>query len=438
MNNINPQSINNHSRNLFLKASNLMPGGVNSPVRAWKNVQGSPIFIDHASGSYVWDVDNVKYLDYVLSWGPLILGHAHPEIIDTVMHTLTKGTSFGAPTKLENDLASLIIKAIPSIEMIRFVNSGTEATMSAIRLARAFTGKDKIIKFQGGYHGHVDSLLVDAGSGSLTYSVPTSDGIGKEIPNTTLTAKYNDISNIKELFTTHKNDIAAIIVEPIAANMGVVPGKKEFLQELRNITKNNDALLIFDEIVTGFRVSYHGAQHIYNIKPDITCLGKIIGGGFPIGAYGASKEIMEEVAPIGKMYQAGTLSGNPVAISAGLKTLQILDNKKIYQDIDSNTKKLVTEIRNLLNQQNIPNTINQVGSMFTLFFTENKVDDWETASQTNQKIFTQLFHAMISKNIYIPPSPFEANFLSTAHTIDDINQTIETIKRILQLDDLFK
>ena len=355
MNNINPQSINNHSRNLFLKASNLMPGGVNSPVRAWKNVQGSPIFIDHASGSYVWDVDNVKYLDYVLSWGPLILGHAHPEIIDTVMHTLTKGTSFGAPTKLENDLASLIIKAIPSIEMIRFVNSGTEATMSAIRLARAFTGKDKIIKFQGGYHGHVDSLLVDAGSGSLTYSVPTSDGIGKEIPNTTLTAKYNDISNIKELFTTHKNDIAAIIVEPIAANMGVVPGKKEFLQELRNITKNNDALLIFDEIVTGFRVSYHGAQHIYNIKPDITCLGKIIGGGFPIGAYGASKEIMEEVAPIGKMYQAGTLSGNPVAISAGLKTLQILDNKKIYQDIDSNTKKLVTEIRNLLNQQNIPN-----------------------------------------------------------------------------------
>ena len=242
-----------------------MPGGVNSPVRAWKNVQGSPIFIDHASGSYVWDVDNVKYLDYVLSWGPLILGHAHPEIIDTVMHTLTKGTSFGAPTKLENDLASLIIKAIPSIEMIRFVNSGTEATMSAIRLARAFTGKDKIIKFQGGYHGHVDSLLVDAGSGSLTYSVPTSDGIGKEIPNTTLTAKYNDISNIKELFTTHKNDIAAIIVEPIAANMGVVPGKKEFLQELRNITKNNDALLIFDEIVTGFRVSYHGAQHIYNI-----------------------------------------------------------------------------------------------------------------------------------------------------------------------------
>jgi glutamate-1-semialdehyde 2,1-aminomutase len=408
----------------FDRAKQVIPGGVNSPVRAFKSVGRNPIFISKAKGSKIWDVDGNGYIDYIGSWGPMILGHSHPKIIEAVKKAAESGTSFGAPTEIEVKMAELICKIMPSIEMVRMVNSGTEATMSAIRLARAYTKKNKIIKFEGCYHGHADAFLIKAGSGALTLGVPDSPGVPPGIAKDTLTAKFNDIDSVIKLIKKNNSEVAAVIVEPVVGNMGCVPPKPNFLKNLRDICTKHSVVLIFDEVMTGFRVSLGGAQELYKIKPDLTTLGKIIGGGLPVGAYGGKKEIMELVAPSGPMYQAGTLSGNPLAMAAGYEMLKILSSDDgIYKTLENRGTQLESGIRKALSTQSLNFTINRVGSMFTLFFTEEEVYDYDTAKKSDTKKFTVFFNEMLKCGIYLAPSQFEAAFISSAHTDTDIDKT---------------
>ncbi len=412
------------SLNLFEEAQRYLVGGVNSPVRAFKSVGMEPLFIQKGKGCRVWDVDGNEYIDYVLSWGPLILGHGNDQIVNAIKQVANFGTSFGAPTELEIEMAKAVVEAVPSIEMVRFVNSGTEATMSAIRLARGYTGKKKIIKFEGCYHGHVDSLLVSAGSGVATLSIPGTPGIPEELASLTIVLPYNNIDAVEEAFKKHGDDIACVIIEPVAGNMGVVAPSKEYHQRLRKITREYNALLIWDEVMTGFRLAYGGAQELYGINPDITTLGKVIGGGLPVGAYGGKKEIMEYVAPVGPVYQAGTLSGNPLAMAGGLRQLQILKEKNPYNELDEKGKKLEEGLRFLSEKYGIPATVNRVGSMITAFFTEKEVVDFETAKSSDLDRFAKFFRLMLEKGVYLAPSQFEAAFLSTAHSYEDIEETL--------------
>lgn len=417
------------SKELFEKANQYLVGGVNSPVRAFKAVSSQPIFIERGMGSQIYDVDGNEYLDYVCSWGALILGHAHPQVIEVVKHACDKGTSFGAPTEVEIELAQKIIEAIPSIELIRLVNSGTEAVMSAIRLARGYTKRDKIIKFEGCYHGHSDSLLVKAGSGGATLGIPDSSGIPVNLAEKTITLPYNNLEKVKEVVKKEGEQIACLIVEPVAANMGVIPPQEGFLTGLRELTQQYGILLIFDEVITGFRLAYGGAQQLYNIKPDITCLGKIIGGGFPVGAYGGKREIMEQVAPLGSVYQAGTLSGNPVAMQAGLKTLNLLAQAGVYEELDKKTTLLVSELQNVAKICGIKLFFTQIASLFCIFFTDSEVTDYQTAKKSDTHRYATYFKEMLKQGIYLAPSQFEAGFVSLSHQDEDIEKTIEASRQ---------
>lgn len=413
------------SINLYQKALELIPGGVNSPVRAFKAIGIPPTFIDRAKGSKIWDVDGNEYIDYVGSWGPMILGHAHPKVIAALKKAAPKGTSFGAPTPLEIDLAVRVKKAFPSMELIRMVSSGTEAGMGAIRVARGYTGRDKILKFEGCYHGHGDSLLVKAGSGATTFGIPDSLGVPEDLAKHTLTATYNDLQSVRGLVSQYPRQIACIIVEPIAGNMGVVLPERGFLEGMRNICDESGIILIFDEVITGFRVAYGGAQELYGIKADLTCLGKIIGGGLPVGAYGGKRAIMEKVSPLGGVYQAGTLSGNPLAMTAGIETLELLKSKKNYQDLGKKTTYLADAILKSGKERGIPITVNHTTGLFTVFFTEGLVTDYQTAKTSDTKRFGQFFIEMMEQGIYLPPSQFEAWFVSLAHTQKDLDKTVE-------------
>ena len=412
------------SEALFAEAQKYIPGGVNSPVRSFKAVGGTPPFIARGKGSRVWDVDGNEYIDYLGSWGPLVLGHAHPTIIEVLKKTAEGGTSFGAPVEQEVELAKMICEGLPSVESVRLVSSGTEACMSAIRLARAFTSRDKIIKFAGCYHGHADGLLVKAGSGALTHGIPTSAGVPESYASETLVADYNDIESVERFFEANPGGIAAIIIEPVAGNMGVVLPREGFLAALRKITQDNDALLIFDEVITGFRVGPNGAQGLYGIAPDITTMGKIIGGGLPVGAYGGRKDVMGMVAPLGAMYQAGTLSGNPLAVSAGIATLTELQKPGAFERLDSLAQRLTDGLTKAFQAVEIPSTINRVGSMFTGFFNPGPVEGLANAEGSDTEMYGRYFHAMQEQGVYIAPSQFEAGFVSIAHTEADINATI--------------
>ena len=418
-----------NSETLFQRAQEVIPGGVNSPVRAFKGVGGTPLFIDQALGSRIFDADNVQYIDCVGSWGPMILGHGHRYVVEAVKKAATRGFSFGAPTLGEIELAEMIVQAIPSIEMVRLVNSGTEATMSALRLARAATGRSKVLKFNGGYHGHVDSLLVKAGSGGATFQVPDSAGVPEEIARLTLSVPYNDLDAVREAMS---EQVAAIIVEPVAGNMGCVPPASGFLEGLRAICDQHGALLILDEVMTGFRVSYGGAQTLYGIRPDITTLGKIIGGGMPIGAYGASRALMGQVSPLGPMYQAGTLSGNPVAVAAGKSTLSVLKNSSIHSDLEERSAEFQHGVTRAADKHGVPLTFNRVGSMWTIFFTDGPVTDYESANRSNREKFARFFHLMLAEGVYLPPSQLESAFFSAAHAKKDILQLIERVDRVLK------
>jgi glutamate-1-semialdehyde 2,1-aminomutase len=421
------------SNKLFAKAQTIIPGGVNSPVRAFNAIGRTPVFIKRASAAFIWDEDRNKYIDYVGSWGPMIIGHANPAITKVIREASKRGTSFGAPTSLEVKIAEIICKIVPSIEMVRMVNSGTEATMSVVRLARAYTGKDKIIKFEGCYHGHGDSFLIKAGSGAMTLSIPDSPGIPSTIAMNTLTAKYNDLSSVRKVFEQNRDQIAAIIVEPIGGNMGCVPPIDGFLKGLRFLCDEFKALLIFDEVMTGFRVALGGAQALYGIQPDLSTLGKIIGGGLPVGAYGGKRQIMQMVAPVGPMYQAGTLSGNPLAMAAGLKMLQILNaNKMIYKQLEQRAAQLEEGIRNNLNKLGLGYTFNRVGSMYTLFFTSKPVVDYDSAKTSDTRKFSLYFNSMLEKGIYLPASQFESAFISTAHSEKIIERTIKINYKSMQ------
>lgn len=414
------------SKTAFEKAKQYIPGGVNSPVRAFKSVSVNPPFIKSGKGSKIYDIDGNEYIDYVGSWGPLILGHCHEKVMEELKKALETGTSFGAPTEQETELAQLICDIVPSVEMVRMVNSGTEATMSALRLARGYTGKNLIVKFIGNYHGHSDSLLVKAGSGALTHGVPDSPGVPEDIVKNTITARYNDIDGMKKIFEDYGDDIAGIIIEPIAGNMGVVPATQEFMDFLRNITQKHGALLIFDEVMTGFRVALGCAQSIYNITPDLTCFGKIIGGGLPVGAYGGRKDIMAMMSPIGPVYQAGTLSGNPLAVTAGLTTLRILkDNPHIYEELEIKAKALEQGFNRHAKELGIEMVSNRVGSMLCSYFTKEEVYDYDTAVKSNTDKFTKYFEEMLKQGIYLAPSQFEASFISATHTMEDIEKTIK-------------
>ncbi|MCX7711189.1 MAG: glutamate-1-semialdehyde 2,1-aminomutase [Clostridia bacterium] len=417
------------SQELFIKAKELIPGGVNSPVRAFKSVGLNPPFIRKAKGCKITDVDGNEYIDYVGSWGPMILGHANDLVIEEIKKAAEEGTSFGAPTEREIELAELICEAVPSVEMVRMVSSGTEAVMSAIRLARGYTGRDKILKFEGCYHGHSDGLLVKAGSGALTTGVPDSAGVPADFARNTITASYNNSLEVEEVFKKFESELAAVIVEPVAGNMGVVPPDIEFLKFLRKLTEKYGALLIFDEVITGFRVSYSGAQGYYGINPDITVFGKIIGGGMPVGAYGGKKEIMEKISPIGPVYQAGTLSGNPVAMAAGIATLKMLrDHPEIYVELDEKASQLEKAFKRYSEKYTIPAAVNRVGSVLCSFFTEGEVRDFKSAVRSDLKIFTKYFSAMLESGIYTAPSQFEAMFLSWAHKQEDLDRTIKAIE----------
>jgi len=410
---------------LYRRAIGLIPGGVNSPVRAFKAIGIPPTFIERAKGSKIWDVDGNEYIDYVGSWGPMILGHAHPGIVAALKMIATKGTSFGAPTPLEVELAIKVKKAFPSMELVRMVSSGTEAAMSAIRVARGYTGRDKILKFEGCYHGHGDSLLVKAGSGATTLGIPDSLGIPGDLAKHTLTALYNDLESVKVLVRQYPGEIACIIVEPIAGNMGVVLPERGFLEGLRKICDEEGMILLFDEVITGFRVAYGGAQELYGIKADLTCLGKIIGGGLPVGAYGGKEMIMERVAPLGGVYQAGTLSGNPLAMTAGIETLELLKSKKVYQDLEKKTSYLTENISISAEEKGIPLSINHTKGMFTLFFAEGPVRDYRTAKMSDTNRFAKFFIEMMEQGIYLPPSQFEAWFISLAHSQKNLDKTIQ-------------
>jgi glutamate-1-semialdehyde 2,1-aminomutase len=422
----------NKSEELFLKAREYMPGGVNSPVRAFKAVGLTPLFIKQGRGSKVIDVDDNEYIDYVCSWGPLILGHSHPEVIQSICETAEMGTSYGAPCKKEIELAQLICEAFPSIDRVRMVNSGTEATMSAVRLARAYTRRDKIVKFAGCYHGHADSFLIKAGSGLLTSGIPTSPGVPETYARDTIIATYNDIDSVEKIFKEYKKDIAAVIVEPVAGNMGLVVPDNDFLKGLRELTDQNESLLIFDEVISGFRTCYGGYQNIVNIYPDLTTLGKIIGGGLPVGAYGGKKAIMDLVAPEGDVYQAGTLAGNPLAMAAGTATLNILKNSECYAGLELMGDLLITGIKQVMHTNNYDLAVNRLGSMFSLFFTEPEVRTYASVIKSDTFKYAEFYRELLQQGIYFPPAQFEVCFISQAHNVRDINKTIEAIDRALQ------
>ncbi len=415
-----------------------MPGGVNSPVRAFKNIHGDPIFFEKAQGAYLFDADGNKYIDYIGSWGPMIMGHSHPEIVNAIKNQAELGTSYGAPTSLESDVASLIIENVPSIEKIRMVNSGTEATMSAIRLARGFTNRNKIIKFDGCYHGHVDSLLIKAGSGVSTFGLPDSPGIPEDLAKHTITCPYNDIEAFIQIFNSVKDDLATVIVEPIAGNMGFVPGTLEFLQTIRAYTESNDSLLIFDEVMSGFRVSLGGAQEIYNIKPDLTALGKVIGGGLPVGAFGGKKEIMNYLAPEGPVYQAGTLSGNPLAMAAGATLLNLLIAQNPYKELEEKAKVILNGMKEIMISSGIPFSTNQIGGMFGFFFSEELPKNIDDVSKTNDELFSSFINACIQNGIYFAPSKYEAGFISATHGDMEIDKTLEVVNKIVKTGEINK
>ena len=421
-----------HSKELFRKACDVMPGGVNSPVRAFKSVGGDPLFFKKASGSKICDVDGNEYIDYVGSWGPLIFGHAHPQIVDALKRQIQLGTSYGAPTELEIELAERVVSLVPSLEVVRMVNSGTEAVMSAIRLARGVTGRNKILKFEGCYHGHVDSLLVKAGSGLASLGIPECPGIVDDLAKNTLTLPFNDAKRVKDLFTAEGDSIACVIVEPIGGNMGVVPPKVGFLETLREVTKEADAILIFDEVMTGFRVALGGAQSLYNVYPDLTCLGKVIGGGLPVGAYGGSKQLMDNIAPIGSIYQAGTLSGNPLAMTAGIEMLKLLSGQSVYDELELKSEKLCSGYKSNIKKLGIPATFTRVGSMFSMFFTDKDIVDFDSAKSSDTNFFQSYFTALLEEGVYIAPSQFEAGFMSAVHTDEEIEKTIEANYNALQ------
>lgn len=418
------------SKALYAEAVELMPGGVNSPARAFKSVGDHPLFIERAKDARLYDVDGNEFIDYCLSFGPLILGHSDDKVITEVSETAKKGTSFGAPTELENKMAELVIDRVPSVEMVRMVSSGTEATLSALRLARGYTGRNKILKFEGCYHGHSDSLLIKAGSGVATLGLPDSPGVPEGTALNTITVPYNDPESLKEAFDKYGEDIAGVIVEPVAGNMGVVPPVDGFLQYVREITENNGALLIFDEVMTGFRVGYNCAQGHYGVKPDLTCLGKVIGGGMPVGAYGGKKEIMERVAPVGDIYQAGTLSGNPLAMAGGYHTLSQLTEES-YEYFNELADLLEDGLKEVFDRHDRPITVNRAGSMIGFFLTEGPVTDFDSANESDLVLFKTLFQELLKEGIYLPPSQFEGMFLSTKHTKDDINATITAFDNAL-------
>jgi len=420
------------TQNLFKAAQKHIPGGVNSPDRAFKSVGGDPVFLSKAKGAYVFDSDGKQYIDYVGSWGPMVLGHAHPDVIKAVQETAANGLSFGAPTELETQMANKICELIPSIEKVRMVSSGTEAAMSAIRLARGFTGRDKIVKFEGCYHGHADSLLVKAGSGALTLGVPTSPGVPADLAQHTITLSYNDPDQVEEMFGEIGDQIAAIIVEPVAGNMNCVPGKQTFLKSLRSICNQYQSVLIFDEVMSGFRVALGGAQSIYNITPDLTVLGKVIGGGMPVGAFGGKENIMNHIAPDGPVYQAGTLSGNPVAMSAGLTTLNLISEPNFFEGLTETTTSLINGLQKVAHTAGIPFTTNAIGGMFGMFFSdENTISSFEQVMNCDQERFNTFFHGMLEQGIYVAPSSFEAGFVSSAHSENDIKETISVAEQVL-------
>jgi glutamate-1-semialdehyde 2,1-aminomutase len=420
------------SKKAFRQAQKVIPGGVNSPVRAFKSVGREPLFIAEGKGARIRDIDGNSYLDYVGSWGPLILGHAHPAVIAAIKQAADKGTSYGAPTEAETELAAAVLAAYPSMELIRMVNSGTEATMSALRLARGVTGRDKIVKFEGCYHGHADALLIKAGSGALTFGTPTSPGVPPQTAASTIVAAYNDIEGVKDIFQRQGEQIAAVILEPVAGNMGVVLPEDGFLTALRQVTEEYGALLIFDEVMTGFRVGYGGAQAHYRIDPDLTCLGKVIGGGLPVGAYGGKRRYMEQISPSGPVYQAGTLSGNPLAMTAGLATLEILRRPGTYEALERLTRRLADGLRTLAAEAGQPVAVNAIGAMFSLFFTAGPVKDYASACTADVDKFAAYFRGLLERGVYLAPSQFEAVFLSTAHTDADIDDTLEQARAVLR------
>jgi glutamate-1-semialdehyde 2,1-aminomutase len=419
------------SSKLFALAKTLIPGGVNSPVRAFLSVGGTPLFIERAKGASVTDVDGNTYIDYVGSWGPMILGHAPPAVVAAIRKAAGRGTSYGAPTPGEVGLAHLIRKAFPSIEKVRLVSSGTEAAMSAVRLARGYTGRDKIVKFEGGYHGHADAMLVKAGSGVLTFGQPDSPGVPAEVAKHTLTANFNDVASVRGLFARNRKQIAAVIVEPIPGNMGVVPPAPGFLEELRAITRKNGALLIFDEVISGFRVAFGGAQELFGIVPDLTILGKIIGGGLPVGAFGGRREIMDCLSPVGPVYQAGTLSGNPLAVAAGIAALTELSRKGAYRELNAKADYLAERMAKAFASGGIPAYTNRVGSMWTTFFQKGPVTDYASAKRSDTKRYANYFHGLLERGVYTAPSQFEAGFVSLAHTKRDLDRTVAAAKAVL-------
>jgi len=421
----------NNSSRLFPIAKKVMPGGVNSPVRAFKAVGGDPLFIKRAKGSRIIDVDNNEFIDYVSSWGPLIFGHAHPEIVNAISRQAELGSSYGASTELEIQLAEKVVQAVPSIELVRMVSSGTEAVMSALRLARGITGRDKILKFEGCYHGHSDSLLVKAGSGLVSLGIPECPGIVSSLAEKTLNRPYNNIAKVRELFENEGKQIAAVIVEPIGGNMGVVPPKPGFLEALREITQKAGTLLIFDEVITGFRVSLGGAQKLYGVTPDITCLGKIIGGGLPVGAYGGSRQVMDHISPVGSIYQAGTLSGNPLAMAAGNVMLDLLSREGVYESLEEKSAKLCQGLKQNVEALGIDAQFSRVGSMFSMFFTSQEIVDLETVKSCDTEFFKRYFNGLLEGGVYIAPSQFEAGFMSTVHTDEEINLTIEVSRKAM-------
>lgn len=416
---------------LFAEAEKVIPGGVNSPVRAFKGVGGTPIFVDEAKGAYLYDADGNRLIDYINSWGPMILGHAHEPVVNAVVEKAKKGTSFGMPTEIETQIAELAVSMVPNIDKIRFVNSGTEACMSAVRLARGFTGKDKIIKFAGCYHGHSDSFLIQAGSGASTFGTPNSPGVTQGTAKDTLLARYNDIDNVSELINSNKNEIACVIIEPVAGNMGCIPPKEGFLQALRDLCDANDILLVFDEVMTGFRLAKGGAQELFGIQADIVCFGKVIGGGLPVGAFAARNEIMNHLAPLGPVYQAGTLSGNPLAMAAGLAMLAELNtDTDVFNRLKEKTVYLHEGIAKVLNDNSIMHTINRVGSMISVHFDEADVIDFDTAAKGNNDTFKKFFHGMLNAGVYIAPSAFETWFLTDALSYEDLDFTIDAVDKV--------
>ncbi|HSV86442.1 MAG TPA: glutamate-1-semialdehyde 2,1-aminomutase [Levilinea sp.] len=426
---------NSQSAEYFRQAQDVLPGGVNSPVRAFRAAGAQPLFIERGEGAYMFDVDGNRYLDYVLSWGPLILGHAHPKVSEAIASVARKGTSFGAPSRLEIELARRVRQFFPSIEMIRFVNSGTEATMSAVRLARACTGRTRIVKFEGCYQGHADSFLVQAGSGGATLGLPDSPGVPTASANATLVAVYNDLPAVQAIFERYPKEIAAVIIEPVAGNMGVATPAPGFLEGLRSITKAHEMVLIFDEVMTAFRVHAGGAQACYGIHPDLTTLGKVIGGGVPVGAFGGRRDMMEQIAPSGPVYQAGTFSGNPLAMAAGIETLKHLEDQAVWEQFDFLGKRLEDGVNRILLSKAIPAVFQRAGSMFTLFFTPGPVTNWSTAAKADRQQYGNFFRRMLENGIYLPPSQFEAGFLSTAHREEELDMTLAAMERALTPDD---